>query len=170
MRTVIVLGSSRSKGDTRLMVDYLIESTDWSLIDLSEKTIGQYDYEYRNQEDDYLPTVRDIIENYDVVLFATPVYWYSMSGILKAFFDRITDLLKMHRSLGKAFRGKQVGVISCASEDETKPGFYMPFVESAKYMHWKYVGQVHGWVEEEGLPPLVKERLDTFRQMINKLP
>ncbi|MEO1515735.1 MAG: NAD(P)H-dependent oxidoreductase [Bacteroidota bacterium] len=165
-RIVIVFGSSRSGGDTRLMVDHLIGGQDWDLIDLSQKRIEPYDYDYQNQDDDFLSTVTNIIENYDLIIFATPVYWYSMSGILKNFFDRITDLLKLYKPLGKAFRGKSVAVLSCASEDETKEGFYMPFRESANYLHWKYVGQVHGWVEEDGLPAEVIRRLDSFRERI----
>ena len=34
-----------------------------------------------------------IIEKYDTLIFATPVYWYSMSGIMKVFFDRKNDNL-----------------------------------------------------------------------------
>ena len=52
-------------------------------MDISEEKIrNYYDYEYKNQNDDFLPTIKKILA-YDLILFITPVYWYSMSGIMK---------------------------------------------------------------------------------------
>ena len=86
MRKLIILGSSRKDGDTKKVVDELVKLTGWDLIDLNDYKISYYDYEHKNLDDDYLPLMRKIIANYDVLIFATPVYWYSMSGIMKVFF------------------------------------------------------------------------------------
>ncbi len=51
--------------------------------------------------------MNDIVDKYDVLIFATPVYWYSMSGIMKVFFDRITDLLTIKKDIGRKLKGKK---------------------------------------------------------------
>jgi multimeric flavodoxin WrbA len=85
VKNIVILGSSRIDGNTRNVVDKLKNHLDFDLIDLSNYNISYYDYEHKNQNDDFLMLVRNIINNYDTFIFATPVYWYSMSGIMKVF-------------------------------------------------------------------------------------
>jgi multimeric flavodoxin WrbA len=47
----------------------------------------------------------------------TPVYWYTMSGIMKVFFDRFSDLLRIEKDLGRKLRGKSMAVISCGADE-----------------------------------------------------
>ena len=161
-KTLIVLGSSRSNGETRQMVDYLLSKTDWELLDLKPLQISHYDYEHKNRNDDFSKIVIPKLLDADRIIVATPVYWYSMSGIMKVFFDRLTDLITISKSQGRKLRGKSIGVISCASEDIIKDGFYMPFEESADYLGLAYLGNVHGWIENDELPKIVQKRLDDF--------
>jgi len=88
---IIILASSKSQGETRQLADYLSKKLNHPVIDLNQKTIGHFDYEFKNSDDDFLPIIREIVENYELILFATPVYWYTMSGLLKVFFDRFSD-------------------------------------------------------------------------------
>ena len=60
----------------------------------------------------------------------------------------------------------QMAVISCASDQELKPGFHMPFIESAHYLGMQYIGDVHAWIENDQVPKIVKERLEAFSQKI----
>lgn len=48
------------------------------------------------------------MQSADNIVFATPVYWYAMSGRMKIFFDRFTDLLYTHKSIGKNLKGKKL--------------------------------------------------------------
>ena len=57
----------------------------------------------------FLPTIKELNSKYDTWIFVTPVYWYSMSGQMKIFLDRITDLLKWHKDEGRKIRGKVNG-------------------------------------------------------------
>lgn len=165
-RTVIIQGSSRSKGDTSLIVDYLASKHHFDVIDLNKKTIGQYDYEYKNAHDDFIPTMTEIIANHDTIIFATPVYWYTMSGIMKAFFDRISDLLRTKKDLGRQLRGKKMAMISTSNADDLVSGFNMPFVESANYLGMSYLGDLHTWVEDNHIPEIVKTKMDTFSSLL----
>lgn len=163
---IILLGSSASKGKTYQMCAFLHEKTGFPIIDLKTKNIGEFDYEFKNADDDFIPLIKDIVEKYDTIVFATPVYWYSMSGILKTFFDRISDCLKTEKDTGRKLRGKNMAVLSSASEDELKDGFLMPFKESANYLGMNYLGNVHGWQEDGEMPEIVKDRLVAFSKLV----
>lgn len=143
MNGVIILGSSRSDGDTRHAVNHLVEKTDWGLVDLNDYDFSYYDYQHKNLDDDFLSLMRSIIQNYDTLIFATPVYWYSMSGIMKVFFDRITDLLTIEKELGRKLRGKNMAAVSCSNGNNLGDMFWLPFKESASYLGMKYLGDVH---------------------------
>ena len=86
MKKVIILGSSRNDGDAKNLASRLTEITSWDLIDLNDYSFSYFDYNHQNKDDDYLKLMTRIIENYDTMIFLTPVYWYSMSGIMKVFF------------------------------------------------------------------------------------
>ncbi|MGJ5641353.1 flavodoxin family protein [Formosa sp. S-31] len=159
---IIILGSSNSFGNTHKIVSYIAEKTNYPIIDLKTKHIAEFDYNFNNKDDDFLPIIRDIADNYNLIIFATPVYWYAMSGILKTFFDRISDCLKIEKDTGRKLRGKNMAVISCGSDDILKAGFHMPFIESAKYLGMTYTSDVHSWIENENIPETVKQKLDNF--------
>ena len=117
MNGIIIIGSSRSDGNTRKIVDQMAHfNNSLDIVDLNDKNIGYYDYSHANEEDDYIPLVERVL-NYDLIFFVTPVYWYSMSAIMKTFFDRITDLLTIRKDLGRKLRGKMMGSISCGSDN-----------------------------------------------------
>lgn len=142
-KKVVILGSSRKAGDTEKVVRELISYSGWDLIDLNDYQFSYYDYENKNSGDDYIELMRSIIEKYDVLIFATPVYWYSMSGIMKVFFDRITDLLEFEKELGRQLRGKYMAALSCSNGSNLGEHFWLPFSESAQYLGMKYLGSVH---------------------------
>jgi multimeric flavodoxin WrbA len=143
MKKVIILGSSRNDGDARALADELREKSGWDLINLNDYDISYYDYEHLNRNDDYLGLMREIISKYDTLVFVTPIYWYSMSGIMKVFFDRITDLLTIEKDLGRMLRGKKMAVISCSNGNNLGDAFWLPFSESAKYLGMEYIGDAH---------------------------
>lgn len=143
MKKLIILGSSRKDGNTKKVVDEIIRISGGDLVDLKDYNIGYYDYERQNVDDDYLPLMRKIIANYDVLIFATPVYWYSMSGIMKVFFDRITDLLRHEKDLGRKLRGKGMAVVSSSSGGNLGDHFWHPFTATAEYLGMKYLGNTH---------------------------
>jgi multimeric flavodoxin WrbA len=167
-KTVIIQASSRSKGDTGKIVEYIKSKIDVDIIDLRTKNIGHYDYEYQNENDDFIDLMTHIINTYDTIIFATPVYWYAMSGILKVFFDRISDLLRIHKNTGRELRGKNMAMISISNQDDIKEEFSMPFVESANYLGMHYLGDIHTYVENNSINNQVKLIIDNFIDTIKK--
>ena len=166
MKGIIIQGSSRNDGNTKKIVEFISQRCGFDIIDLSEKDIGAFDYAFSNKDDDFLPLIRDIVNNYDLILFATPVYWYAMSGIMKTFFDRITDCLQLEKETGRKLRGKQCAMVSCSSGPDHDPVFSRPFEASADYLGMHYLGDVHCWIKNDEIPPLVIERLEEFVKLL----
>ena len=167
-KTVILQGSSRSFGDTYKIVNHLALKSNFDVIDLNTKVIGHYDYEYKNSDDDFMPLITKIITNYSTIIFATPVYWYTMSGIMKAFFDRISDVIRTEKDLGRQLRGKNMAMISTNNSKDLIKGFNMPFVESAKYLGMTYLGDIHTWIENDSIPKEVEYIINTFDDKLKK--
>ena len=119
----------------------------------------------KNKDDDFIPLMRNITSQYRRIIFATPVYWYSMSAIMKTFFDRISDLLTWEKELGRTLRGKEVGVVSCSGHNDLREGFDMPFKESAHYLGMEYLGHVHTWAGSKGMEIAAQVRLSKFLNM-----
>lgn len=167
-RGIIILGSSNSLGETYKVASYISKNTSYKIIDLKTKNILEFDYDFNNKNDDFIPLMKDLVDNYDLMIFATPVYWYSMSGIMKTFFDRISDCLIVEKEIGRKLRGKEMAVISCGSDKELKTGFHMPFIETANYLGMIYNDDVHCWIENNELSAKVKTRLDVFIKNIQE--
>jgi len=142
-KTVIILGSSRSAGDTATIVQKLQVLSGFDCIDLRKYNISYYDYQHHNKTDDFIPLMRRVIQQYDTIIFATPVYWYTMSGILKVFFDRISDLLTIEKDVGRKLRGKGFAILSCSLNSSVSEEFWHPFKSTAEYLGMNYMAQVH---------------------------
>jgi multimeric flavodoxin WrbA len=142
-KVVIIIGSSRSDGNTKKLIKELVKQSDFDAIDLNDYEISYYDYEHKNANDDYLRLIKQIVENYDTFLFATPVYWYAMSGIMKVFFDRITDLLDNEKELGRQLRKKKMAVVTCSIGNNLGDNFWLPFIATSNYLGIKYLGNLH---------------------------
>jgi len=130
-------------GDTKKVADEIIRLSDWDLVDLNNYKFTYYDYEHLNYHDDFIGLMKKITSEYDVYVFATPVYWYSMSGIMKVFFDRISDLLTLEKEVGRSLRTKSMAVISCSNGDKVGDHFWIPFRKSADYLGMKYLTEIH---------------------------
>ncbi|GGK36609.1 MULTISPECIES: flavodoxin family protein [Flavobacteriaceae] len=142
-RKVIILGSSRSAGNTSKVISNISKNNNIDIVDLNKFTISYYDYESKNLNDDFLPLIKSIIKKYDTLIFATPVYWYNMSGIMKVFFDRFSDLIRVEKEEGRRLRGKNMFVISNSHDDKIDTSFYIPFQKSADYLGMNYTGEIH---------------------------
>lgn len=105
---IIILGSSRSEGDTAIISTYLKDKTGYDLIDLNQFDIGYFNYDFKNDTDDFNGLFKKIVKEYDTLLLATPIYWYTMSGIMKVFLDRISDFLYKEKEYGRMLREARV--------------------------------------------------------------
>lgn len=159
---IIIQGSSRSEGDTSKIVSILKTETGFDVVDLNKLNIGHFDYEYKNKEDDFIELFKNIVTNYNSIIFVTPIYWYTMSGLMKVFFDRISDFLKDEKDYGRQLRGMEMTSISSSNDSRFYEGFEMPFENSANYLGMSYNGHLHTWVENGLVPTEVKNNINAF--------
>ena len=117
MSTVVIVGSSRNDGNAKRLTSQLIGKAGWDVMDLNDYSFSYFDYRHQNAEDDYLGLMKKILDTYDTLVLVTPVYWYAMSGIMKVFFDRLTDLLTIEKELGRKLRGKNMAALSTSNGD-----------------------------------------------------
>lgn len=163
MKKVIIAGSSRKDGDLENLVKDLTDKSDWDVIDLNDYNFSYFDYDHQNRGDDFIPLMRRILEKYETLIFATPVYWYAMSGIMKVFFDRITDLITIEKELGRQLRTKKMAAVSSSNGNNLGEHFWLPFTESAKYLGIEYLSSLHTVAGEEQ-----KEGIQLFINLIDQ--
>ena len=161
VKRILILGSSRSNGNTSKIVESLKNYLEFDVIDLNDYTFSYYDYLHENKDDDFIPLIKRIIK-YDQILFATPVYWYTMSGILKVFFDRLSDCLSIEKALGRQLKNKSMSVLCCGSTEEKVEGFFLPFQLSAKYLGMHYLAEIHTWIENNTINKDVDKQIKKF--------
>ena len=161
-KKVIIVGSSRNKGNTTRIIENVAKQFNIDVVNLSQYNISYYDYESKNRDDDFLPLIKNILEKYDTLIFATPVYWYSMSGIMKVFFDRFSDLIRIEKETGRRLKGKKMAVISNSHNSEIESEFYIPFRKSAAYLGMDYLGDQH--FNADQLEKIDEIKLDFIKQ------
>jgi len=156
-RILVILGSARGDGNTRRAVDRLCErlGPEVTIVDLSERAVAPFRYGDAERDDDFLGIIEQMLAH-ERIVFATPVYWYAMSGVMKTFFDRITDLLmdEGKRPLARSLAGRRVWLLASGTGDALPTGFQEPFAGTAAYlgMDWQDAFYVRAADEAETAP------------------
>jgi multimeric flavodoxin WrbA len=162
MERMIIIDGSHRNGNTLLINRLIKEHTTSKLIQLKNYTIDFYCYDSKySNEDHFFSLVEDIIQNYDHMIWTTPIYWYSMSGRMKVFLDRFTDLIKIHKTLGRKLRGKSMSLIYNSNGDKQKY-IEQPFVNTADYLGIFFTGALHINMEEGKITDETKDQILKF--------
>ncbi|MCA1065048.1 flavodoxin family protein [Rossellomorea sp. AcN35-11] len=102
MKILALLGSTRKNGNSEYLAKKIVEGTHHTLVSLADLHIEPIE-DLRHSEGGFSPVDDDyehlvqLMEEHDVLLFATPLYWYGMSGPMKNFFDRWSQYLRDDR-------------------------------------------------------------------------
>ncbi len=138
-----ISGSARGDGNTALTVAHLrraLELADDQIVNLQSCRLEPFRYDPPPPAGDFRGIVDRLLAHRHLV-FATPVYWYAMSGLMKTFFDRLTDLLldPAGRRLGRALAGRDMWLIATGTDPALPDGFEVPFARTAQYfdMRWR---------------------------------
>jgi multimeric flavodoxin WrbA len=135
---LVISASARRQSDTLKYVQFVLERTDHKLISLLDFHIAPYNYEARYPANDMFAELAAEMLKHEIIIFATPVYWYAMSGLLKIFLDRFTDLVTTQKHLGRNMEGKLVFLIAVGSDETLPDGFEIPFKRTAGYFDMNY--------------------------------
>lgn len=137
MGIAVIYGSSRRKGNSEQLADLVVEGFEADKIHLSDYTIEPIrDYRHTEKgpypDDDYYHVVERVLAQ-DVLLFATPIYWYGASGLTKTFIDRWSQSLREDRDnfLAK-FAAKTAWVIGIGDDEPRVKG--IPLVQQFRHI------------------------------------
>lgn len=143
---LVICGSARAPSNTqKAVVHFMGECVPF--IALSEKKILPYSYTLKNPRDDFWDILQMLLDA-DPLVFATPVYWHSMSGLLKTFFDRMTDLLDPALSTQRMKLKEKRVVVVADSAKGLPEGFEVPFKGLCTYFSMTYCG-CWDWIESQ---------------------
>lgn len=99
MKVVVIHGSTRKNGNTEYLTYQAVPKEKGTHIYLRQHNI-QPIVDQRHEEngfdsieDDHKGIIRTMLAH-DIIIFSTPIYWYSMSGPMKIFIDRFSQILR----------------------------------------------------------------------------
>ena len=147
-RTVIIVGSSRSTGNTAELAIAVASKLQASVIDLNQYQIAPFDYEFKNRDDDFLTLMKQVL-SFDRIILATPMYWYAPSAVMKTFMDRISDLLKIEKDLGRQLRTKKAALLGTGCDAIPATCFEQVFQLTFDYLGMAYQGMLYTSCENE---------------------
>lgn len=99
MSIAVIYGSTRENGNTEWLTEQVISGLPVEKIYLREYNILPIRDErhseagFQEVSDEYNAIIDKILKH-DILIFSTPVYWYSMSGTMKLFIDRWSQTLR----------------------------------------------------------------------------
>lgn len=95
----VLFGGSRDYGNTAALVKEALKGHDYEWINLTKLKFNPVrDVRHQHEtildyNDDYQEVIDKVLQS-DEVIFASPVYWYSVSATLKSFIDHWSETLQ----------------------------------------------------------------------------
>jgi len=94
---------------------------------------------------DDMPTLRNKMDVADIIVLASPIYWYQLSGKTKLFLDRWTDFMNPDWSTG--LKGKGLAVLSTHSGlnvMNSSDFLHLAMSTTATFLGMNWMGAVSG--------------------------
>lgn len=151
-KIVIITGSPRKNGNSFAMTEAFIKTAEER-----GHTITRFDAAMMNVTgcracetcfktgkacsfDDDFNTLAPVIQEADTVVFAMPVYWYTIPSQIKAVIDKLFSFYKAEIDLS----GKECALITCCEDSDktVMDGIRIPIERSAALLKWDMVGSV----------------------------
>ena len=124
MKIIILVGSKRRNGNTAALANSFADgagkNNDVELISVADVHVNgcigcnscfSNDKHACFQKDD-MPAIYQKLQNADVIVLATPVYFYNMSSQLKCIIDRL------HNPIRNTFKVKKLVLLAVAADDK----------------------------------------------------
>lgn len=135
MKISVVYGSAVPNENEEMLTQYVIKGKP----EVTEIHLRDYHMKSRDQiyeplkKDEYNQIIDQMIES-DVLILATPMYCYGVSGLMKTFVDRwpMVDEEDPSRNFMEAMRGKQVYLIITGEDYPHKKA--LPIIQQFKYI------------------------------------
>lgn len=152
MKITVITGSPRKNGNTFAMVDAFIKAAEAKgheivRFDAAMMKIGGchacmtcFKTGKACSFDDDFNTIAPHILDADAIVYAMPVYWYSIPAQIKGVIDRVFSFCVAE----KPIYGKKMGLICCCEEHDMSvmDGVRLPLERTAALLKWEIVGEV----------------------------
>ncbi|MGG3690374.1 flavodoxin family protein [Caldifermentibacillus hisashii] len=158
MSIAIIYGGTRQNGNTEILTEKAVQGITAEKIYLKDFKIQSI--EDLRHEEGGVHTIHDehnlVIERmmpHDILVFATPIYWYSMSGIMKNFIDRWSQTLrdKKYPDFKHSMANKKAYVIAVGGDYPNIKG--LPLIQQFHYI-FDFVGiSFEGYIIGRGNKP-----------------
>ncbi|MBT2599549.1 flavodoxin family protein [Oceanobacillus sp. ISL-74] len=151
MSVIVFHGSTREHGNTELLTYRAVPKEVGTHIYLREYQIEpivdqRHDEEgFDKIEDDHQLLIDQLLQH-DTIVFATPIYWYSMSTPMKLFIDRWSQILRHpnYAHFREALSKKDVYAIIVGGDTPQIKG--LPLVQQFQYICQFYQMNFKGYV------------------------
>ncbi|WP_026892412.1 flavodoxin family protein [Lacrimispora aerotolerans] len=175
MNVLVVTGSPRRNGNTEIMADTFAQSAkaaghDVTVRNLSTLKVGpclacQYCFTHDGvcvQTDDMSHLLKDIEET-DMLVLASPIYWFDVSAQTKAFVDRMYAFAK------KGFRIRSIAMLLNSGGDNVYDAAEAQLNAICSYLKWENKGviKISGMTEKGSMNHT--DRLDSVREFAANL-
>lgn len=99
MSIIVFHGSTRKNSNTEILTYQAVPKNQGTHVYLRDYTIHpiidqRHDMDGFTPVDDHHTELIDQLLQHDTIVFATPIYWYSMSTLMKLFIDRWSQILR----------------------------------------------------------------------------
>lgn len=129
MSKILFMNASPNKnGATNRIAEELLKGKNYEKMQMSDYEVSQYG---AVRENDQIKEMLNIIKDYDTLVIGTPVYFYTISGILKTFVDRLYLLPEADVLKGKKLYFFAQGY---SPDEETKKSIYHFITKSSQYI------------------------------------
>ncbi|SDL92693.1 flavodoxin family protein [Sediminibacillus halophilus] len=144
MNILTLLGSSRKDGNSDYLVKQALDRVDHTSMHLHDYQMNPIIDERHTEEgftaveDDYERVLKEFLNN-DIIVFATPLYWFGMSGQMKIFFDRWSQYMRDPRfDFKESVKQKKAYVIITGNSPDPRISA-LPLVQQFKAI-FDYIG------------------------------
>ncbi|AZV49827.1 NAD(P)H-dependent oxidoreductase [Bacillus halotolerans] len=158
MKIAVINGGTRTGGNTDILTEKAVQGLAAESIHLREYRIQPIE-DFRHDSNGFRPVMDDydsIVERIlpcDILIFATPIYWFGMSGTLKLFIDRWSQTMRDPRfpDFKEQMSAKQAYVIADGGDNPKIKG--LPLIEQFGHI-FDFMGMsFEGYVLGEGNRP-----------------
>ena len=139
MEIHVFYGSSRVDGNSEQLTKKVLEGLSYNSTRLKDLFIHPIQDKRHSKEgfsivkDDYDVIINQILKS-NMIIFATPIYWYSMSGQMKIIIDRFSQAIRDERypQLKEHFKKIQVIVLATGGDEPHLKG--LPMIQQFRYI------------------------------------
>ncbi|WP_173918673.1 flavodoxin family protein [Halobacillus sp. Marseille-Q1614] len=159
MKVGVIYGSTREQGNTECLTEEVVKN----LPDVTRIDLKRYQFkdiiDQRHEKNGFSPVkdeydqIIDQIIDCEVLIFATPIYWYGMTSVTKRFIDRWSQTVRDEKypNFKEQMSQKQAYIIAVGGDNPRVKG--LPLVQQFTYI-CQFIGlNYKGYVLGEGAKP-----------------